>query len=65
MLFREGTMKWLLDGDPAVTWQVQRDLSNEPAKIYVATQARVNSATCNYLPLAPAALSIWTASDRV
>jgi hypothetical protein len=41
MLFNEETMKWLLDGDPAVLWQVQRDLLDEPASTYETTQARV------------------------
>ena len=41
MLFNEETMKWLLDGDPAVVWQVQRDLLDEPTSTYEATRARV------------------------
>ena len=43
MLPDEEIIKWLLDGDPAVCWQVQRDLLDEPASLYQATQARVAS----------------------
>ncbi|WP_236950077.1 squalene cyclase [Mycobacterium sp. MS1601] len=32
---------WLLDSDPALRWQVQRDLLNEPAEVWEATRARV------------------------
>jgi hypothetical protein len=31
---------WLLDSDPALRWQVERDLVGEPAEIWKATQAR-------------------------
>ena len=34
-------IQWLLDGDPAVAWQVQRDLLDEPDDIYAATRERV------------------------
>ena len=34
-------LDWLLDGDPAVRWQVMRDLSGEPAKRVAAERARV------------------------
>jgi hypothetical protein len=32
---------WLLDGDPAIRWQVLRDLANAPAAEVVAERARV------------------------
>ncbi|MEI5582625.1 MULTISPECIES: hypothetical protein [unclassified Agromyces] len=32
---------WLLEGDPAVRWQVRRDLSGEPAEQVAAERARV------------------------
>ncbi len=32
---------WLLDSDPALRWQVERDLLSEPAAIWQATRARV------------------------
>ncbi len=35
------TMEWLLDGDPAVRWQVERDLLREPDAVWQATRARV------------------------
>ncbi|MFD5244452.1 squalene cyclase [Amycolatopsis sp. NPDC058340] len=32
---------WLLDSDPALRWQVERDLANEPAEVWEATRARI------------------------
>ncbi len=32
---------WLLDADPALRWQVERDLLGEPPEIWQATRARV------------------------
>jgi hypothetical protein len=32
---------WLLDQDPALRWQVERDLLHEPAVVWEATRARV------------------------
>jgi hypothetical protein len=32
---------WLMEGDPAVRWQVQRDLLDEPAAVHEAERARV------------------------
>ena len=34
---------WLLDADPAIRWQVMRDLTNEPADAVAAERARVAS----------------------
>ncbi len=34
---------WLLDSDPALRWQVERDLLGEPAEVWNATRARVAS----------------------
>jgi hypothetical protein len=34
-------LKWLLDGDPAIRWQVHRDLLDSPARTIVAERARV------------------------
>jgi hypothetical protein len=36
-------MKWLLDSDPAVRWQVMRDLTDEPDDVVAAERARVAS----------------------
>lgn len=33
--------EWLLDGDPALRWQVERDLLDAPAEVWRATRARV------------------------
>ncbi|MFL5652104.1 MAG: hypothetical protein ACJ777_12570 [Chloroflexota bacterium] len=32
---------WLLDGDPAIRWQVMRDLTHEPAEVIAIERARV------------------------
>jgi hypothetical protein len=32
---------WLLDSDPALRWQVERDLVREPPEVWAATRARV------------------------
>lgn len=37
------TRDWLLDGDPAVRWQVERDLLGAPDAVWQATRARVAS----------------------
>jgi hypothetical protein len=36
-----GVIDWLLEGDPAIRWQVLRDLTNGPAKDVAAERARV------------------------
>ncbi|MFJ6671685.1 squalene cyclase [Actinosynnema sp. NPDC091369] len=35
------TIPWLLDSDPALRWQVERDLLREPAEVWEATRARI------------------------
>jgi hypothetical protein len=34
-------MRWMLDIDPALRWQVERDLADEPEAVWQATRARV------------------------
>lgn len=34
-------LAWLLDSDPALRWQVERDLAGEPEHVWRATRARV------------------------
>jgi hypothetical protein len=34
-------MEWLLDSDPAIRWQVMRDLTGEPMDVVIAERARV------------------------
>src|SRR5215475_8615488 len=34
-------LKWLLDSDPAIRWQVLRDLVHAPADVVAAERARV------------------------
>jgi hypothetical protein len=36
-----GLLDWLLDADPALRWQVERDLAGAPPEVWVATRARV------------------------
>src|ERR1700688_5129472 len=35
------TIDWLLDSDPAIRWQVWRDLVDAPAEVVAAERARV------------------------
>src|SRR5258706_15201912 len=34
-------LDWLLEGDPALRWQVERDLAGAPEGVWQATRARV------------------------
>jgi hypothetical protein len=34
-------MDWLLDSDPALRWQVERDLTGAPEEVWAATRARI------------------------
>ena len=34
---------WLLDADPAIRWQVMRDITREPADVVAAERARVGT----------------------
>jgi len=34
-------IEWMLDSDPALKWQVERDLAREPEEVWQATRARV------------------------
>ncbi len=36
-------MEWLLDSDPAIRWQVMRDLAGEPTEVVLAERSRVAS----------------------
>jgi hypothetical protein len=40
---RSAVLRWLLDGDPAIRWQVMRDLTDAPADAVAAERARVAS----------------------
>ena len=35
-----GVVEWLLEGDPAIRWQVMRDLLDDPAEEWEAERAR-------------------------
>jgi len=35
------TLNWLMEGDPAIRWQVQRDLLGEPPEVYLRERSRV------------------------
>jgi hypothetical protein len=43
MAIRAAVVKWLLDGDPAIRWQVLRDLTDEPDEVVAAERSRVAS----------------------
>ena len=43
MLDRMAVIDWLLDSDPAIRWQVLRDLEHAPAEIVAAERARVGT----------------------
>ena len=37
----QSVIRWLLDSDPAIRWQVLRDLADAPAEVVAAERARV------------------------
>ena len=39
----DSVLRWLLDGDPSIRWQVLRDLTDAPAQAVAAERARVAS----------------------
>ena len=41
MAGRGEVVSWLLDGDPAIRWQVMRDLTDAPAEAVAAERSRV------------------------
>jgi hypothetical protein len=41
MASREAVVKWLLDSDPSIRWQVMRDLTDAPAEAVAAERSRV------------------------
>ncbi|BDV31631.1 squalene cyclase [Microbacterium terricola] len=41
MTIDSGVLAWLLDSDPALRWQVERDLADAPPSTWEATRARV------------------------
>jgi hypothetical protein len=41
MASRKAVVKWLLDSDPSIRWQVLRDLADEPDEVIAAERARV------------------------
>jgi hypothetical protein len=40
-LTHDSVINWLLDSDPAIRWQVMRDLTNAPAEIIAAERSRI------------------------
>ncbi len=40
-LVRPSILKWLLDSDPAIRWQVMRDITREPESAIAAERARI------------------------
>ena len=43
MSSQRAIMKWLLDSDPSIRWQVMRDLVGEPEGVVTAERLRVAS----------------------
>ncbi len=43
MASRSAVIKWLLDSDPSIRWQVMRDLTDEPGEAVAAERSRVAS----------------------
>lgn len=43
MTIDSALLNWLLDADPTLRWQVERDLAHEPSDVWQATRARVAS----------------------
>lgn len=41
MALRTDLLAWLLDSDPAIRWQVERDLLNEAPTVWAATRASI------------------------
>jgi hypothetical protein len=41
MAARMNVTEWLLDSDPAIGWQVMRDLTDAPEDVVIAERARV------------------------
>ncbi len=39
----DALLAWLLDSDPALRWQVERDIAGEPPEVWQATRARIAS----------------------
>ena len=37
----EAPIEWLLDSDPALRWQVERDVLHEPAEVWEETRTSV------------------------
>jgi len=40
---RKAVLRWLLDSDPSIRWQVMRDLTKEPDEVVAAERSRVAS----------------------
>ena len=38
---KRSVIRWLLDSDPSIRWQVMRDLTDEPADVVAAERAKV------------------------
>lgn len=46
MALDRALLDWLLDSDPALRWQVERDLAGAPEDVWQATRARVATEGC-------------------
>lgn len=62
---KDSVVAWLLDSDPAIRWQVMRDLTHEPADRVVAERAKVATEGWGAAILAAQSESgTWPGNDR-
>ena len=60
---RPAHLKWLLDSDPAIRWQVMRDLTGEAPDAIAAERSRVATEGWGAQLLAPNLLPVTGAMD--
>jgi hypothetical protein len=41
MVVSPALLEWMLDTDPALRWQVERDLAGAPEEVWRATRSRI------------------------
>jgi hypothetical protein len=64
MASRTAVVKWLLDSDPSIRWQVMRDLTGEPDEVVAAERSRVASEGWGAQLLALQTDGHWGGDDR-
>jgi hypothetical protein len=56
--------EWLLDSDPAIRWQVMRDLTEEPANAVAAECSRVAPKHSRWIALRALRVLRWAEASR-